>query len=532
MTIKNSVLLSFWGFLLITGVSTWVGYTTTSQLGNLLNYISGPAWNAADGAMEGQIGLESQIIILQKVYHKEMSTSEAAPILEDAIAMEEGALGRMKGSNLIADKTIAEMEKYLQVFHQSRERLWSNLKNNQPTETEFKNLNNQIVKLLSFIGEMEEEADSKVENETKNVAALQQNAKLALLMVLLAGMGLSIAFMFFARLYVVKPIQSVTDNLQELSSGESDLTVRLKISDKKNEMNQLSLYFNKFVERIQKLVNQAQTSNNSLLAASTQISHFIEKSAAGSATQLNEISRVADSINKIAAALEKVGDAANDANRSSEKAVNTTHSGNAIVVSAEEGVDDIVSEVENASKVIAALVTDSQNISSMLEIIRSIAEQTNLLALNAAIEAARAGESGRGFAVVADEVRSLASRTQESTKSIAEIISNLNSGSSKAVAVMNDAQQKAVQIKERIAKTSDAFAGIVVVVDQIKIMNAQIAAASEEEKGDMKEIRGSINTILDLARRNQEVGEEANQSRIHLDKEVQKIDNLMRQFKT
>ncbi len=325
---------------------------------------------------------------------------------------------------------------------------------------------------------------------------------------------------------------NLTNNFRELSSGTGDLTVRLPGADQKTEMGELADSFNHFVQRLQALINQAQNSNSSLLAASTQISGFISRSAAGSATQLDEISQVADSINKIAHALEKVGESANDANKSSEKAVNTTHSGNFIVISAQQGVDDIVSEVENASTVIAALVSDSQNISSMLEVIRSIAEQTNLLALNAAIEAARAGESGRGFAVVADEVRNLALRTQESTKAIEAIISNLNTGSSKAVTVMNDAQKKAMMIKERIAKTSGAFAGIVAVVDQIKVMNAQIAAASDEEKEDMQSIRKSMNTILELARHNREVGEEASQSRLHLEREVQKIDNLMRQFRT
>lgn len=532
MTIKNSILLGFVTFLIIIGMNTWVGYRASQQLGDMLDYISGPAWNAADGAMEGQIGIEAQIILLQKIYHQEMTTTEADSDFKAAMEMEEEALGRMKTSGLMAKKTLDELDQHLQSFHLTRDTLWKMLAANQDASSEYKKLDKQVTQLLDFIGLMEEEADGKVENETKNLDALRAGVETALLSVLILGVGLIVVMYLLAKHLILKPIESVTQNLESLTTGEGDLTIRLAGAEKETEMGKLSRAFNQFVQRLQTLINQAQGSNSSLLAASSQISGFIKKSAQGSSTQLQEISQVAESVDKITAALEQVGDAANAANVSSEKAVETTHSGNSTVVATQKSVDDIVNEVENASKVIAALVTDSHNISSMLEVIRSIAEQTNLLALNAAIEAARAGESGRGFAVVADEVRSLASRTQESTKAIEEIITNLNQGSTKAVDVMKEAQTKALSIKDRISKTSEAFSRIVTVVDQIKTMNEQIATASDEEKMDMQRIRDSMKKILELAKHNREVGEEASQSRAHLELQVQNIDRLMGQFKT
>lgn len=532
MTIKNSILLGFVAFLIIMGINTWVGYQASHRLGEMLDYISGPAWNAADGAMEGQIGIEAQIILLQKIYHQKMTASEADADYKAALEMETDALGRMKASGLMSKKTMEELDLEIHSFHSVRDELWNKLVSNQDASIEYVKLDKQVAQLLDFIGLMEEEADGKVENETKNLDALRSKVETALFSVLLIGIMLIIILYWLAHKFILKPIDSITYNLKSLTSGDGDLTIRLAGADKKTEMGKLAGAFNLFVQRLQTLINQAQGSNSSLMAVSAQISGFIKKSAQGSSTQLQEISQVAESVDSITAALEQVGNAANAANISSEKAVETTHSGNSTVIAAQKGVDDIVTEVENASKVIAALVTDSHNISSMLEVIRSIAEQTNLLALNAAIEAARAGESGRGFAVVADEVRSLASRTQESTKAIEEIITNLNQGSTKAVNVMKEAQNKAINIKDRISNTSDAFSKIVAVVDEIKTMNQQIATASDEEKNDMQRIRGSMKKILELARHNREVGEEASRSRTHLEQQVQNIDKLMGQFKT
>ncbi len=532
MNIKQSIMLVVAGFVALIGINTFIGFSASQKLGGLLNYISGPAWNAADGAMEGQIGLEAQIIVLQKLYYNEEKLADVQRQLDEAIAMENDALGRMKQSGLMEQATVSKLDQQLTNYHATRNALINKLKAGDQATSEYNQLNNQMDELLGFIGTMEEEADSKVESETGNVKQLQSSASIKLFAALLISIVMAIIIFTFANKMIVQPVAQVTDNLKELASGSGDLTARLPNENQSTEIGRLAFAFNRFVEKLQVLISQAQASNHTLTAASVQITHSITQAAKGCDAQLHEISQVANSIDRISNTLDRVAEAAVGANRASADATTITGTGNKVVASAQQGVDEVVQEVDKASQVISVLVADSRNIGAMLEVIRSIAEQTNLLALNAAIEAARAGETGRGFAVVADEVRSLASRTQESTKAIETIITNLTTGSSKAVEVMGGAQQKALVIKERIANTSEAFANIVDAVDQIRQMNSQIERASEEEKHAMKQITGSMDTILQQAHRNNESGEQASQSRDHLEREIRKLDGLLSEFRT
>lgn len=532
MSIKKSILAGLATFFVVIAFNTYVGYSSNSQLSDMLDYITGAAWNTADGAMEGQIGLESQIIVMQSFYYKNIDASKAKEKLAKGIEMENEALGRMLKAGLIDKKMVEELKRQLVQYHQARDALFERLSLGADAQVEFNVFEKQVNTLLDFIGELEAAADSKVEGEAESIEALVANVKKTLLFCLIFSAFIAVVLFFLAIKMILSPIEYVTQKLMELSMGSGDLTARLPNVTPSTEIGRLANAFNVFVQKLHALISQAQQSNLSLLAANTQITQSISQSASGVGVQLNEISRVADAVKKISYALDSVGEAAHKANLASDQAVLSTHTGNFIVSATQKGIDQVSLEVDNASQVISGLVTDSHNISAMLEIIRSIAEQTNLLALNAAIEAARAGESGRGFAVVADEVRSLASRTQESTKSIETIISNLSTGSSKAVEAMGSAQKQADLIKERIAKTSEAFAEIVKVVDHIKTMNADIARASEDEKSEMAQINNSMESILSQARSNQAAGEQAEVSRMHLEGQVAKIDQLLSQFKT
>lgn len=164
--------------------------------------------------------------------------------------------------------------------------------------------------------------------------------------------------------------------------------------------------------------------------------------------------------------------------------------------------DKMADQLNNAAQVVNSLKTQSEQIGKVIEVIQGISEQTNLLALNAAIEAARAGESGRGFAVVADEVRMLAARTQDSTKEIQAIIEELQNQSGRANESMHASLQMLTSNQTLASDVSATLQEISHSIEELALINAQVATASEEQNQVTSDINSNLSNIYELVSQN------------------------------
>ncbi|MBV1921407.1 MAG: methyl-accepting chemotaxis protein, partial [Pseudomonadales bacterium] len=299
------------------------------------------------------------------------------------------------------------------------------------------------------------------------------------------------------RSVVIRPINDVIHALEDIAHGEGDLTVRLQ--DGVGEIGALSSNFNVFVEKIQGLITQIVGTMNGMSRSVTQMAIIADKTSKGVDHQRSETDQAAVAMNQMSTASQEVSRNALEAADSARHAEESVFAAKGVLSDTVQSVAQLAKEIDLGANVVNALQGDVGNIVTVLDVIRGIAEQTNLLALNAAIEAARAGEQGRGFAVVADEVRTLASRTQESTQEIQDMIERLQSGASEAVKVMEASKESGDLTVGKANDAEGTLDEITSAISTISDMTTQIASAIEEQSAVSEDINRNLTRIQDIA---------------------------------
>jgi len=346
----------------------------------------------------------------------------------------------------------------------------------------------------------------------------------------LALLCLALIISYFINRSIMAPLRDLNQSFAKLASGDADLTARLR-TDYVYEFGQLAGNFNTFIGLLHEIISKVGTVAHEVAQETSSMSHRANSVDKLLLEQREETEQVATAMTEMTASAHDVSDNANKAANSAQQVDNNAGEAMTTVSSAVHSVEQLAHEIGQASEVISRLEGDVQNISSALSVIQGIAEQTNLLALNAAIEAARAGEQGRGFAVVADEVRQLASRTQQSTGEIHEMIERLKNGSDAAVSAMDSSQERSTEAVSGANAASDALQLIKESIQHIMDMNALIATATEEQSHVGQEISQRVVHIADQSSQSAGLAQENRAGSVNLNERAEQLETLVQRFK-
>jgi methyl-accepting chemotaxis protein len=371
---------------------------------------------------------------------------------------------------------------------------------------------------------------SDSEAEAKRMDSRGTWMEVLITLLAIASMAVVVGYGLLLQRGIVSRLRKVVDRVKDIAEGEGDLTQRIQILSK-DEIGELSHWFNTFIDKVQNIMMQVSNSTRQLASASEQISASAKQLALGAEAQQGQTSQVATAMQEMAASVSEVSDNAGKVAEHSRGAVADARAGGQVAERAVEMMRTATESVDLVGRQIAELGKRSDQIGKIVGVIDEIADQTNLLALNAAIEAARAGEQGRGFAVVADEVRKLAERTTTATKEIADMITAIQKETKAAVGSMGKGATHVQQGVDAIKGAGTKLHLIIGGAEKAADMITQIATAAAEQTSTTEEINSNINEIARITYQSATGAQESAKACEHLSQLAFDLQLLIGKFK-
>jgi len=342
--------------------------------------------------------------------------------------------------------------------------------------------------------------ESRLLKVRAEAVAKQQAVALDTLMIggaLAALIGLTVAVVLSST--IKRRLNQAIQIASAIAAGRLDATID---RGNRDEIGSLLSALDDMQTQLRQMITNIKDGSQRLLDMASSVASASDQLSVAARDQSQSAGSMAAAVEELTVSISHVATNASEAHGISSDSGKQSIEGGQVLKQTLVSVEQIATTVQASAADVDELGRSIEEISTIVNVIKSIADQTNLLALNAAIEAARAGEHGPGFAVVADEVRQLAQRTASSTHEIGQMIAKVQGSTQRVVKQMalgldqaNSGLTLAQSAGTVIELLGDGSTRIVSAVDQI-------SAALQEQSAASQDVARSVESIAHMAQTN------------------------------
>lgn len=367
----------------------------------------------------------------------------------------------------------------------------------------------------------------------QNTVSSTKKVKTKILSITYTVAIVSIIFIIVLCIYGVYMYKSIANPISAVSKHSkliANLNIQKDLDEKylksQDETGVLANALNSITISFRGIINELKSSSEQMKMSSVQLAEISEQTANASDETSRAVEEIAQGATQQATNTEtgslkayELGEAIEKNQLYIKQVAQYTSN---VQIAVENGLKELQRFVEISSESKNAInevklgienTNDSaEKIGQASTMITSIAEQTNLLALNAAIEAARAGEAGKGFTVVADEIRKLAEQSTISTKTIDQIVKELQLNAKTSVETIQRVSEIANEQNGSVQLSTDKYLGIQDAITKSQSAIDMLSSSGNSMENSKLDIIDALQNLSAIAQQNSASTEEVSAS--------------------